>query len=62
MTMSKEQLEIPFDHEPSIDHQAKLIADEMVESGECLNWDHAYETSWDALEYQYKINKEKANE
>tara|TARA_Y100000385_G_scaffold245372_1_gene263998 strand:- start:265 stop:438 length:174 start_codon:yes stop_codon:yes gene_type:complete len=55
--MSKEQLEIPFDHEPSINHQAKLIADEMVESGECLNWDYAYETSWNALEYQYKINK-----
>ena len=40
------QLLLPLDHEPCLNHQAKLMADEMVASGDCLNWDHAYECAW----------------
>ena len=48
----KENMELPLDYEPCMDYQAKAMADDMVRTGECLNWDHAYESSWDWLEYQ----------
>ena len=48
------QLLLPLDHEPCLNHQAKLMADEMVASGDCLNWDHAYECAWNVIEDEIK--------
>lgn len=44
------ELPLPFDFEPCMNHEARLMANEMVETGECLNWDHAYECAWNFLE------------
>lgn len=52
------QLLLPLDHEPCLNHQAKLMADEMVASGDCLSWDHAYESAWVSLEDEYNYYKE----
>ena len=48
--MSEEQLELPLDHKPSLNHLAKKMANEDVESGACSNWDAAYESAWNYLE------------
>lgn len=48
--MDLEQIELPLDHEPCWDHWAKRIADDDVATGECSNWDHAYESAWDWIE------------
>ena len=48
------QLVLPLDHEPCLNHKAKLMADEMVASGDCLNWDHAYECAWNVIEDEIK--------
>ncbi len=45
-----EQLDLPINHEPSLDHWAKNIADHSVETGECSDWDHAYENAWCFIE------------
>ncbi len=44
------QFELPLDHEPSLNHLAKLMANEDVENGVCSSWDAAYESAWDYLE------------
>ncbi len=54
------EMELPLDYQPCMDYQAKAMADDMVRTGECLNWDHAYESSWDWLEYQ--LGWERKNE
>jgi thymidine phosphorylase len=46
------ELLLPFDFEPCMNHEARLMADEMVKSGECLNWDHAYECAWNVIEVE----------
>ena len=46
---------LPLDYEPSLNHQAKMFADEMVASGEVTSWDHAYETYWDFLETMHSL-------
>jgi hypothetical protein len=50
-----EQLILPFNFEPCQNHHARLIADDMVLSGDCNNWDHAYECAW------YSIEEDNAN-
>ena len=47
--------ELPLDHEPSLDYIAKAWATYDVEDGETLNFDHAYEMSWSALEYELEF-------
>ena len=44
------QQSLPLDHEPSLNHWAKVRADFSVETGECSNWDHAYESAWSFIE------------
>ena len=46
--------ELPMDHRPCFDHEARSLADYWVEIGEVLNWDHAYESAWDYLEWEAK--------
>ena len=50
--------ELPLDHEPSLDHWAKVIADEDVATGYHTNWDHAYEEAWHGLDAEYNYNHE----
>jgi hypothetical protein len=51
------QDELPLDHEPSLEHWARALADDDVATGEILNWDHAYESAWMFLdaEYNYEL-------
>ena len=44
------QLSLPFNFEPCNDHWAKLMADDMIDTGDSLNWDHAYESAWESIE------------
>ena len=42
--------ELPLDHEPSLDHWAKCIADDDIATGYHTNWDYAYEQAWHQLD------------
>ena len=42
--------ELPLDHEPSLDHWAKALADDDIATGYHTNWDAAYESAWNYLE------------
>jgi len=44
------QEQLPLDHEPSLDHLARLIADDDVATGYHTNWHHAYEAAWEMLD------------
>jgi len=46
----EQQMLLPLDHETSLNYMARAMADQDVESGACLNWDHAYEDAWSYLE------------
>ena len=50
--------ELQLDHEPSLDHWAKLIADDDIESGEETYWDYAYEQAWHYLDAEYNYSYE----
>ena len=47
--------ELKLDHEPSMDHWAKLIADENAHHS---NWDHEYKEAWHDLDAEYNYNYE----
>jgi hypothetical protein len=47
--------ELPLDHEPSLDHWAKCIADDDIATGECTNWDYAYEQAWHQLDAEGRL-------
>ena len=49
------QLDLPLDHEPSLDHWAKCIADDDMATGYHTNWDAAYEHAWMSLDAEYKM-------
>jgi len=40
------QLTLPLDHEPSLHHWAKCIADDDILTGYEKYWDYAYEQAW----------------
>ena len=42
--------ELPLNHEDSLNHRAKLLADDDIATGYHTNWDHAYECAWEFLE------------
>ena len=42
--------ELNFDHEPSLNHMAKRLADEDIATGYHTDWHHAYENDWEYLE------------
>ena len=45
--------ELRLDHEPSLNHWAKLIADDDIATGYHTSWSHAYECAWLGLEAEY---------
>jgi|TARA_R110000824_G_scaffold12250_1_gene53765 hypothetical protein len=49
--------ELQLDHEPSMDHWAKVIAKEDIASGEETNWDYAYEQAWNYVLYSYEYRE-----
>jgi hypothetical protein len=46
------QIELPLDHEPSLNYWAKCIADDDVVSGYWISWDAAYESAWQHIEWE----------
>ena len=48
--MPEQQIKLPLDHEPSLNHWAILMADDHIENDLWSNWDAAYESAWDYLE------------
>ena len=42
--------ELPLDHEPSLDHWARRLADDDIATGYHTNWDYAYEQAWHWLD------------
>ena len=53
------QEELNLDHELSLDHWARLIADSQT-TGEDLSsdWDYAYEQAWHSLDAEFNYNYE----
>ena len=50
--------ELQLNHEPSIDHWAKLIADDDISTGYHTSWSYAYECAWMGLEAEYNYSYE----
>ena len=50
--------ELQLDHEPSLDHWAKAMANQTIASGEETNWNHAYEEAWHSLDAEYNYSYE----
>ena len=55
--------ELPFDHEDSLNHMAKRLADDDIATGYHTDWHHAYENAWEYLEREMKneTNIQKTN-
>mgnify|MGYP003109838104 CR=1 FL=1 len=49
------QEELNLDHEPSLDHWARLIAD-LVQGRS--DWDYEYEQAWNYLDAEFNYNYE----
>ena len=49
--------ELPINHEPSLDYIAQAWATYDVENGETLNFDHAYEMAWSAIEQELEFEE-----
>ena len=49
------QEELPLNHEPSLDHWARLIAEGEVEDG-ATNYDYEYEQAWHSLDAEYNYS------
>jgi len=52
------QEELELNHAPSLDHWAKVIATDDIESGEESYWDYAYDKAWNYLDAEYNYNYE----
>ena len=50
--------ELNLNHESSLDHWAKLIADHDIATGYHTSWSHAYECAWGGLDAEYNYNYE----
>ena len=53
--------ELQLNHEPSLEHWAKLIADDDIATGYHKSWSHAYECAWVGLEAEYNYSYEYNN-
>ncbi len=49
--------ELPINHETSLNHWAKLMADEEIENG-ATNWDYEYEQAWHLLDAEFNYTYE----
>ena len=49
------QDELPLNHEPSLDHWAKIIAEGEMEDGG-TNWDYEYSRAWHSLHIEYEYS------
>lgn len=52
------QEELPIDHMPSLDHWARLVADDDIRTGYHTSWDHAYESYWISLDAEFNYTYE----
>lgn len=53
------QEELNLDHEPSLDHWARLVADSQTEEEDLSSdWDYAYEQAWNYLDAEFNYNYE----
>ena len=52
------QEELPLNHEPSLNHWAKLSATQEMKDGCYTDWDHAYEAEWMYLDAEFNYNYE----
>ena len=52
------QEELNLDHEPSLNHWARCIADDDIDTGYHISWDAAYESAWMYLDAEYNYNYE----
>ena len=52
------QEELNLDHEPSLNHWARCIADDDIYTGYHISWDAAYESAWLYLDAEYNYSYE----
>jgi len=50
--------ELELNHEPSLNHWAKQIADDDIATGYHTSWSHAYECAWVGLDAEYNYSYE----
>jgi hypothetical protein len=50
------QEELPLNHEPSLDHWARLIAEDDIATGYHSSKSHAYECAWNSLDAEYNYS------
>jgi len=50
--------ELPLNHEPSMNHWAKLIASYDIATGYHTSWSYAYECAWMSLDAEYNYSYE----
>ena len=56
----RNQIELPLEHEPCINHMAIVMANQDIASGYWDNWDCAYESNRDIQEDEiYQQNAER---
>ena len=48
--------ELNLDHEPSLNHWARRLADDDIHTGYHTSWDHAYECAWHFLDAEYNYS------
>ena len=51
------QLQLPFNHEPSINRMVVIMANEDIENGNWDDWEVAYESNLDILEDRMAENE-----
>ena len=49
-------MELDLNHEPSLEHWARRLADDDIATGYHTNWDHAYECAWNSLDAEYNYS------
>lgn len=50
------QKDLELDHEPSLNHWARRLADDDIATRCHTNWDHAYECAWHSLDAEYNYS------
>jgi len=51
------QLQLPFNHEPSINRMVIIMATEDIENGNYDDWEIAYESNYDILKNRMAENE-----
>ena len=49
-------MELDLNHEPSLNHWARRLADDDIHTGYHTSWDQDYECAWHSLDAEYNYS------